>query len=217
MLAKPERKLFFEHMRRVAEISDHAGGAGILLRRQASYLCSYDRSDDTRAWLAHMQRRKPPRLNHASWTPEWADARSFATSLTRHGEDDVLHAFIERGMSSDAGEIANLNYWAHWLGLDRLPRPDDTFMAARSRPLWDAGALLRSLADRLDPRLGCVDLNIHSVWSLIGSHPGLLTADPPLVSDLKDRVAVLFDCGTVSQQARRELDAVYYGLRLNNS
>ncbi|MGX8906488.1 hypothetical protein ACR820_14900 [Streptomyces netropsis] len=139
-----------------------------------------------------------------------------ATSLTRYGEVDVLHGFIERGMGDDAGEIANLNYWAYWLGLDRAPRSDDSFMADRSPRLWDAGALLRSIADRLDPALGCVDLNVHSVWSLIVSRPGVLAADPGLAQELRGRVALLLDSGSVSQQARRELDAVHYVLRLNS-
>ncbi|WP_370419598.1 XRE family transcriptional regulator [Streptomyces sp. QH1-20] len=216
MLADPERRRFYDHMRRYAEIADWSGEGGALLRRQALYLCSYDTAPDTHAWLADMRARRPVRLTHSTWSPEWADARSLATSLTRYGELDVLHGFIERGMGDDAGEIANLNYWAYWLGLDRAPRSDDSFMADRSPRLWDAGALLRSIADRLDPALGCVDLNVHSVWSLIVSRPGVLAADPGLAQELRGRVALLLDSGSVSQQARRELDAVHYVLRLNS-
>ncbi|WP_308312695.1 helix-turn-helix domain-containing protein [Streptomyces sp. ISL-11] len=216
LLAEPDRRRFYDHMRRYAEIADRSGEGGALLRRQALYLCSYDMAPDTHAWLADMRARRPVRLTHSTWSPEWADARSLATSLTRYGEFDVLHRFIERGMGGDAGEIANLNYWAHWLGMDRVPRPDDSFMADRSSGLWDAGALLRSFADRLDPDLGCVDLNVHSVWSLMASRPGVLAADPRLADELRRRVVLLLDSGSVSQQARRELDAVHYGLRLSS-
>lgn len=118
-------------------------------------------------------------------------------------------------MSDDAGEMANLNYWAYWLGLDRLPRPDDSFMADPTPQRWDAGALLRSFADRLDPGLGCIDLNVHSVWSLLANKPGLPAGDPSLARDLRRRVALLLDSGSVSQQARRELDQVHYGLKLS--
>ncbi|WP_234440533.1 hypothetical protein [Streptomyces rimosus] len=128
---------------------------------------------------------------------------------------EVLHAFIERGMGNDSGEIANLNYWAYWLGLDRVLRPDDSFMADRT-PSWDAGALLRSLADRLDPGLACVDLNVHSVWALIAARPGAVAAHPGLTADLRQRVERLLDGGAVSRQSRRELDAVQYGLRLSH-
>jgi DNA-binding transcriptional regulator YiaG len=216
LLGEPERRRVFDHLRRYAELADQAGAEGALLRRQALYLSSYDTAADTRRWLAEMQGRRTPRLTYDAWSPEWADARSVATSLTRYGDFEVLHAFIERGMCSDAGETANLNYWAYWLGLDRLPRSDDAFMADRSPHLWDAGALLRSFADRLDPDLGCVDLNVHSLWALVGSHPGVLTVDAGLSRDLRDRIARLLDGGQVSAQATRELDAVHYGLKLSN-
>ncbi|MBO0655553.1 XRE family transcriptional regulator [Streptomyces triculaminicus] len=207
---------FHTHMRRCAELADHAGEPGALLRRQALYLCSYDPAPDTHTWLADLRSRRPLRLSHATWSPQWADARSVATSLTRYGELDVLHGFIERAMGDDAGEIANLNYWAHWLGFDRSPYPDDSFMAERSPHRWDAGALLRGFADRLDPALGCVDLNVHSVWALIASRPGLLSADPQLASELRRRVTILLDGSQISPQARRELDAVHYGLKLSS-
>ncbi|MBH1935855.1 helix-turn-helix transcriptional regulator [Streptomyces sp. AV19] len=215
MMAAAERRLFFARIRRSAEIADLAGEKGALLRRQALYLCSYDTAGDTHAWLAHMQNRRPHRLTHEVWTPAWADARSMATSLTRYGDLDSLHIFIQRGISSDSGEMANLNYWAHWLGLDKLPRSDDSFMAERSQGLWDASSLLRRLVDRLDPSLACVDLNVHSVWSLLALRPSALAVDTDLARNLQQRVARLLDSRSVSQQARRELDAVHYGLRLS--
>ncbi|GHJ26987.1 hypothetical protein TPA0910_14200 [Streptomyces hygroscopicus subsp. sporocinereus] len=212
LLGEPERRAFFEHLRRYAEVADHAGQGGALLRRQALYLCSYDQAPDTHAWIAAMRARQSTTRRNVSWT--WADARSLATSLTRYGERDALHAFIERMMADEAGELANLNYWAYWLGLDRLPRGDDSFMGDRSA--WDAGALLGRLVDRLHPDLGCIDLNVHSVWSLLAARPGVLASDPVLVRRLGERVTHLLDAGSVSPQSRRELDAVHYGLRLNN-
>ncbi|MBB5121360.1 DNA-binding transcriptional regulator YiaG, partial [Streptomyces eurocidicus] len=213
MLTEAERRRFYSHMRRYTEIADHAGEVGALLRRQALYLCSYDTAPDTHAWLADIRARKTVQLVHSAWSPAWADTRSLATSLTKYGDLDVLHGFIERGMGDDAGEVANLNYWAHWLGLDRTPRSDDSFMSDRSTHHWDARALLRGFADRLDPGLGCVDLNIHSVWSLIASRPGVLAGEAELAQELRDRVSRLLDSGSVSRQSRRELDAVHYGLR----
>ncbi|MEV0279929.1 XRE family transcriptional regulator [Streptomyces sp. NPDC050610] len=215
ILPASERKRFFDRLRQCAEVAGRAGPEGALLRRQALYLCSHDEAPDTHAWLADMQGRKPAKLTHSVWTPAWSDARSLATSLTRYGDQDMLRAFIERGLGNDSGEIANLNYWAYWLGLDSLPQPDDSFMANRSPRLWDAGVLLRALADRLAPDLACVDLNIHSVWALIASRPCLLTTVPGLSQDLRQRVERLLDSGMVSQQSRRELDAVHYGLRLS--
>lgn len=211
LLAPLEREAVFRHLRRYAEIAHRAGESAALLRRQAVYLCSYDTAPDTHAWLADMRTRRPPDPTQGAWA--WADARSVATSLTRYGQYDALYAFIERGLADDAGELANLNYWAYWLGLDHLPRADDSFMGDRSA--WDAGALLRSLVDRLRPELGCVDLNVHSVWALLSARPGLLSVDPELVRDLRGRVTGLLDTGSVSKQSRRELDALHYGLKLN--
>ena len=205
------RQRFFAHLRHTAEVADLSGEEGALLRRQAVYLCSYDHAADTRTWVSHM--RRPMRYSFAS-TSEWSDARSLATSLSRHGEPDALWAFIDHGMRDEAGEAANLNYWAYWLGLDPLPRVDDHFMASRSSQSWDAGALLRALASRLEPGLACIDLNVHSVWSLLTARPGLLTADANLSSDLTSRVINLLDSKSTSVRARRELEQLHYGLRL---
>lgn len=213
LLGESERRAFFENLRRHAEVADRAGEDGALLRRQALYLCSYDAAPDTHAWIANMRSRQSRTPRSHSWT--WADARSLATSLTRYGDQDVLHAFIEHSIADDEGELANLNYWGYWLGHDRLPRGDDSFM--RGSSAWEAGALLRSLVDRLNPDLGCIDLNVHSVWALLAARPGLLASDPVLTRDLRERVSRLLDAGSVSQQSRRELDAVHYGLKLNNS
>lgn len=81
-MAEPERRIFFAHLRRYTEIADRAGEHGALLRRQALYLCGYDKAPDTHAWLAHMRSVPQPRRGPVAW----ADTRSVATSLTRYGE-----------------------------------------------------------------------------------------------------------------------------------
>jgi hypothetical protein len=201
----------FDHMRRAAELAHRVGEQGALLRRQALYLCSYDTATDTGAWLDQM-RRMLPTLRRGEWTPFWADQRSVAASLTRHGDTDAIHAFIADGMG-DLGERANLNYWAYWFGLDPVPQPNDTFMINRPDGAWDGVALLRRLATRLALDLGCIDLNVHSVWVLLGSRRGLLAADPHLNDDVADRVTALLNSGVISAQSRTELESVHYGLR----
>ncbi|MCX4970467.1 helix-turn-helix domain-containing protein [Streptomyces sp. NBC_00654] len=213
LLAPTDRLAFYDHMRRAAELADHVGEDGALLRRQALYLCSYDTAHDTRAWLADMRRHNPgPR---SGWTPHWADTRSVAASLTRHGDREPLYAFIQNGMGDETGEVANLNYWAYWLGIDQLPRPDDTFMIDRSDTTWDGLALLRKLADRLSPDLACIDLNAHTVWALLASRRGLLAADPHLNRALAQQVTTLLDGDSISSQTRREMESVHYGLTLH--
>ncbi len=215
LLASDERQAFFQHMRRAAELAHHAGDTGALLRRQALYLCGYDQRPDTGMWLADM-RRKLTRPRRGEWTPHWADQRSVAATLTRHGDTDAIHAFIADGMG-DIGEAANLNYWAYWLGLDPVPQADDTFMIERPHGSWDGLALLRALSTRLAPDLGCIDLNVHSVWALLGARRGLLIVDPRLNDDLATRVTTLLDSDAVSRQSRAELESVHYGLRLHRS
>ncbi|WP_345036018.1 helix-turn-helix transcriptional regulator [Streptomyces sannanensis] len=214
LLPHTELRAFYDHMRRAAELGDHAGESGALLRRQALYVCSYDDAADTRDWLADMRRRsRPPRAGQ--WTPHWADTRSVAASLTRHGDPDPLHAFIRQGMGDETGEIANLNYWANWLGVDLTTHANDTFMVEQSHTAWDGLALLRRLTDRLAPNLACIDLNAHTVWSLLAARRGLLAADPNLNRVLDERVTTLLDSSTISAQTRRELEEVHYGLTLH--
>lgn len=211
LLSQPEKAELFASLREAAAVAQDTGEAGALLRRQALYLCSYEDQADTHAWLADM-RAGPPRRPSRS-APAWADRRSVATSLTRYGDRDALHAFIHACTHDEHSETANLNYWAYWLGLDPLPQSDDTFMMTRSPNVWDGVSLLRGLADRLDPDLGCIDLNVHTVWSLIALRKGLLQADADLNADLERRVARLLDSSVVSAQSRRELESVHYVLR----
>ena len=213
LLGFPQRRAVFTHMRHAAELAHRAGERGALLRRQALYLCSYDDAADTGAWLAEMRRQLPP-LRGGHWTPYWADQRSVAASLTRHGDTDAINAFIADGMGG-LGEQANLNYWAYWLSLDRVPQADDTFMITRPLGSWDGLALLRRLANRLAPDLGCIDLNVHSVWALLSARRGLLAADPCLNDDLTRRVGILLENDVVSRQTRTELESVHYGLKLH--
>ncbi|GAA1165985.1 transcriptional regulator with XRE-family HTH domain [Kitasatospora gansuensis] len=206
-------RTFFGQMRRAAELAQWSGDDGALLRRQALYLCSYDTSSDTAAWLAEI-RRRPARAQPKGWSPDWADDRSVATSLTRHGDHDALAAFMATGMGDEVGEAANLNYWAYWLGIDSLPKADDQFMVAAPAESWDALALLRGLADRLKPGIAAIDLNIHSVWALLALRKGLLAPAPDLGRTLQARVAVLLDADGISTQAREELISLHYGLKL---
>ena len=216
LLGSDERARVFTHLRRAAEVGDREGERGALVRRQALYLCSYDRADDTSSWLSEMRRGRRRVTGGADWSPDWADDRSSAASLTRHGDRDPVRRFIAEGMRSDIGETANLNYWAYWLGLDRITQPDDTFMTGGPTQ-WDQVALLRRLTERLDPELGCIDLNIHSVWALIISRSGVLAVDRSLNDRLFSSVVTLLDTATVSDQSRRELEAVHYGLKLSRA
>ncbi|UGQ11281.1 helix-turn-helix domain-containing protein [Yinghuangia sp. ASG 101] len=211
ILPAAEKSALFSHLREAAAVAQRVGEQGALLRRQALYLCSYDTAADTHAWLADMQARHPRRTARSA--PEWAGTRSVATSLTRYGDRDALHAFIQACADDETHEAANLAYWAYWLGLDALPRADDSFMSAHRSDSWDGLSLLRRLADRLDPGLACIDLNIHSVWALIALRKSVLHADHDFLAELGHRVDKLVDSSSISARARRELESVHYVLR----
>jgi DNA-binding XRE family transcriptional regulator len=215
LLSAADRARFFDTLRQNAERAERDGEDAALLRRQVFYLSSYDRDWDAATWFDAMQRRGRLTASVSGWSPRWAEARSVAAALARQGDPELLRDFIARSLTdNDAAEVANLNYWAHWLGLDSRPQSDDSFMAERDRPAWDGSALLRQLAVRLDRAVEYTDLYVHSIWALLIARRGLLEADPHVAGDLGARVQVLLDGDSLSTQSRRELEAVYYGLRI---
>jgi len=56
-------------------------------------------------------------------------------------------------------------------------------------------------------------LNIHSLWSLIRIRPDM-AAGPALVGELDTKIGRLLDENLVSAPARRELEAVRYGIAM---
>ncbi|GAA1942978.1 helix-turn-helix domain-containing protein [Kitasatospora viridis] len=218
LLSAADRALFFDTLRQKAERDERDSEDAALLRRQVFYLSAYDRDWNAAEWFDAMRRRGRLTASVSGWSPRWVEARSVAAALARQGDPELLRDFIARSLTdNDAAEAANLNYWAHWLGLDPRPQTDDRFMAERDRPAWDASALLRQLAVRLDRAVEYTDLYVHSIWALLIARRGLLDADPHVAEDLKAQVRTLLDGDRLSTQSRRELEAVYYGLRIGGS
>ncbi|MFJ7276033.1 helix-turn-helix domain-containing protein [Kitasatospora sp. NPDC098663] len=216
LLEQSIRRRFFEGLRVTSEAAEQAGEGAALLRRQVWYLSSYDRDWDAAAWFDGLRRRGAVTATVEGWSPGWVEARSVAAALARQGDPSLMRDFINCSIADhDEAEAANLNYWAHWLGLDGRPQTGDGFMAERDRPMWDAAALLRALALRLDRAVECTDLYIHSIWALIVSRRGLLESDPHTARELAERVSRLLDGSTLSIESRRELESVHYGLRIS--
>ncbi|MER6097784.1 XRE family transcriptional regulator [Streptomyces sp. NPDC001728] len=213
LLGAADRTLFFDHLRRTAEVARKPGG-GTLLHRQALYLASYDRGPEAAAWTAHALHARRGVLARRGWSEHWAEARSTATALARLGDPQPLLDFIERSLSGDdTAEAANLNYWAYWLGGVRLPQSDDQFMQDRELTGWDPVTLLRGLTYGMHHAPGYVDLYAHTLWALLTAHPWLTQASPRLAHDLTQRTGRLLDEGIASERARHELDSVHYVLR----
>jgi hypothetical protein len=215
LLSAQERSLFFSQLRAAADAAPRFGEAGALLHRQALYLCSYDRSAETVHWTARALHSQRDLIAARGWTPRWPAARSTATALVRLGDPQPLADFIDRSIAGDeAGELANLNYWAYWLGAVRDPRATDEFMRD-PRAEWEPTRLLRGLVEGIGQAPGYLDLYVHSVATLLAMHPWLPQATPALGLMLRERTSELLDGRETSRRARRDLNGLHYVLREN--
>ncbi|MFC5916672.1 helix-turn-helix transcriptional regulator [Streptomyces pulveraceus] len=204
-----DRARFFSHMRRTAEQA--RGRQHFLLRRQALYLAGYDDAPDTSDWLAHQQRTERP----DGWLTNWLNARSVAAFAARQGDRDRMGHFITTTLTDDdAGETANLNYWAYWIGETPHIQLSDDFIAASTPGPWPGDRLMRHLVRGMTPDHGFFDLNVHTLWTLLTARPNLLRPGAPAGNELRASLPVLLDGREPSARARRELEGIRYAIRL---
>ncbi|MCG5216214.1 helix-turn-helix domain-containing protein [Streptosporangium soli] len=212
-LLPEEHEHFFDHLKKAAERADTKRVDGMLLRRQAHYVASFDEGSDTAEWLVATQRAEVRRMGRAGeWTPAWAVVRSGAHSLARIGDREGLQHFIQTRLVDEVCEVANLNYWAYWLGEVSDPQLVDTFMVELSPDAWRGTALLRHLIDRLYSANPYVDVVVHTLWALVMLRPSAL--DSHSVESLWAAAGRVLDEAAVSQQSQRELGAILYALRI---
>lgn len=72
---------------------------------------------------------------------------------------------------------------------------------------------MRHLLDRLHGNIGFLELNVHTLWSLIRLRPEMI-ADRLVAQELAAKVERLLDENLVSADSRRELDAVQYAIAI---
>lgn len=107
---------------------------------------SFDTAAETTVWLRHMHRADRRLVRPArGWSPGWPLARSTASALTRLGDREPMREFIAEQLGDGAGERANLNYWAFWLGDLSEQRTGDAFIGATDLNTWHGDRLLRHL------------------------------------------------------------------------
>ncbi|ASY34149.1 MULTISPECIES: helix-turn-helix transcriptional regulator [unclassified Streptomyces] len=206
-LSATDRSHFFLRMRETAERA--RGRRAFLLRRQALYLSGYDRAPDTIAWLADQRRAERPQ----DWLGLWLNGRSLATVGARHGDRDRMRYFIDTALADDRGEAANLNYWAYWIGETRTTELSDDFIASPVSRSWPGEKLLGHLAQGFAPGHVFMDLNVHSVWTLLRARPDLLRSGAA-GRVLRGRVAMLLDEEDLPAGVKRELEGIVYAMRL---
>jgi transcriptional regulator with XRE-family HTH domain len=202
------------HLQTIAERADRGAAAGLLLARQAYYLLGFDTSPGTLSWLAQMYRIDRQAVQPASgWSPNWPLARSTASALTRLGDPEPMRRFITDQLCDEAGERANLNYWAFWVGDFSEQQTKDAFIGTVPLSAWHGDRLIRHLLDRLYGNIGFLELNIHTLWSLIRVRPEMIT-DQPVAQEMAVKVERLLDENLVSANSRRELDALRYAIAI---
>jgi transcriptional regulator with XRE-family HTH domain len=208
-LSDGDRNQVYNHLRHVVEASQSEDN---LLYRQALYLQSYDQREDAREWMAQQHRRLP--RQRSGWSSQWPALRTLAASMVRYGDPSILIDFSEQGLADEAGHVANLNYWAYWVGESVGTQRDDSFMPVRLGA-WRGAKIMRHLISRLDAAEGVADLGIHTLRTLLAARPRLLDEDPESLATLAESAERLLDAGKMSPTARQALVEINFALRLH--
>jgi len=213
VLDAEERSRLFAHL--LVSADSHRNDEDRLLRRQAVYLLAFDEDPSTKQMLAgeHVQAmRMARRINDI---PSWVSVRSAAVALAHAGDRDPLSTFVATGLVDQNQQIANLNYWAYWVGETRDIYTNDDFMRQSAVP-WDGARLLEHLINRLGPSVGQAELYVHTVSRLLLARPRLFDRRPELRTRALDRVGQALDHIDLPARARQELSNVAYAIKLSD-
>jgi hypothetical protein len=210
-LSADERIRFLDHLLTVAERGTRSDEA--LLRRQAVYLLGFDSRPQVVDWLhAEWNRAGHRPVEHGDITG-LLEARSASVALASAGDSTHLHDFVDR-MTDTRAEVANLNYWAHWIGELSDDQTSDAFMLDGDIRSWAGIRLLQHLTNRLDPASLHLPLNLHTLHALIASRPSLLGGRPAIRASLAEVLAKLASTDCLTRTGRDQLAGLQYALRI---
>jgi transcriptional regulator with XRE-family HTH domain len=214
ILGSPERKRLFGHLLNVAQTCATADDH--LLRRQAVYLLAFDNSAQVKEWLASEHRNAMRMARRMNDTPSWVSVRSAAVALAHCGDRDPLTTFVSSGLSSQDQDIANLNYWAYWVGETRDLHTDDEFMRTRDMP-WDGELLLEHLVERISPTADQIELYARTISQLLLARPRLLDRRSRLRTMARSRIEKALDGAGLTHDTRATLSNVAFAVRLSEA
>ncbi|MCO8271811.1 helix-turn-helix domain-containing protein [Actinoplanes sp. TRM 88003] len=210
-LGAEERQRFLDHLLTIAERARHNDEA--LLRRQAVYLLGFDGRPDTVGWLRQewdrAGRKRPADGNIA----ELLEARSASVALAVAGDGTHLHDFVAH-MTHQSQQVANLNYWAYWIGELSADQTNDTFMFDTDTRSWTGIRLLDHLLKRLDPATSHLPLNLSTLHTLIASRPTLINDAPATRATLTEVLDRLASSDTLGRSGRNQLAGLQYAVRI---
>jgi transcriptional regulator with XRE-family HTH domain len=215
-LTSAERARFFANLRTAADrlrgsrLAQHDRRA--LFAHQAYYRAAWDTTPASTEWLrlAYADHTSTSGSLHR-WSADWLGARALVLGLSFHGDPEPLRHFVRAGFQSDQTEIANLNYWAYWVGELGERQKSHAFMPrADVYERWSGGRLTAHLVYKLDNGPD-VELNVHTLARLL-ERPAprhFLEHDVALAAALRAAVDQLTaDRTRVSAHARRELEGI---------
>ncbi|WP_158102632.1 helix-turn-helix domain-containing protein [Lentzea kentuckyensis] len=210
-LSADEQTRFFDHLMTVAERGVHPLGA--LLRRQAVYLLGFDRRGQVGEWLRDEWENAGRRPVADGNVTSLLEARSASVALASTGDGTHLYDFVARTTGTRA-ELANLNYWAHWIGELGDDQTDDTFMFADDTKAWSGVRLFHHLVSRLDPTSPHLPLNLHTLHTLVASRPDLLARRSADRDALTGALDTLTSGDVLTRDGRDQVAGLHYALRL---
>jgi transcriptional regulator with XRE-family HTH domain len=210
-LSTEERTRFLDHLLTVAERAKHADEA--LLRRQAVYLLGFDGRAAAVDWLRTEWKRAGGRRPEDGNITELLEARSASVALAVAGDRTHLYDFVGR-MTGQTEEVANLNYWAYWIGELSDEQTNDFFMLDADTRSWTGVRMLQHLLHRLDPASPHLPLNLSTMHALVASRPTLLSGRPATRAALAEVLDRLSSSNALLRTEREQLAGLQYAIRI---